>query len=136
MPVTKLLIANRGEIAIRIARAAADMGIPTVAVCSSDDTTCLHVRVADACVTLPGAGAAGYQDAWGVGRHLYGSNYFHYVRDPWMGLHEFFWDIDFIPENGAWEVEIAEASPDALCQWATTPPPDDFLRNYERRDAA
>lgn len=80
--------------------------------------------------------AAGYQDAWGVGRHLYGSNYFHYVRDPWMGLHEFFWDIDFIPENGAWEVEIAEASPDALCQWATTPPPDDFLRNYERRNAA
>ena len=63
MPVTKLLIANRGEIAIRIARAAADMGIPTVAVCSSDDTTCLHVRVADACVTLPGAGAAGYLDA-------------------------------------------------------------------------
>ena len=37
MTVTKLLIANRGEIAIRIARAAADMGLPTVAVHSEDD---------------------------------------------------------------------------------------------------
>ena len=76
---------------------------------------------------------AGYQDAWGVGRHIYGSNYFHYVRDPWMGLHEFFWDIDFIPENGAWEVEYAAASPEALSQWATMPAPEDFLRNYEMR---
>jgi catechol 2,3-dioxygenase-like lactoylglutathione lyase family enzyme len=80
--------------------------------------------------------AAGYQDAWGVGRHIYGSNYFHYVRDPWMGLHEFFWDIDFIPEQGPWTVEHAEAGPDALSQWATTPAPEDFLRNYERVMAA
>ncbi len=47
MPVTKLLIANRGEIAIRIARAAADMGLPTVAVHSEDDAASLHLRAAD-----------------------------------------------------------------------------------------
>ena len=75
--------------------------------------------------------AAGYVDGWGLGRHVYGSNYFHYVRDPWMGLNEFYWDIDFIPEDAEWEVEHAELSPEALSQWATTPAPDDFLRNYE-----
>lgn len=75
---------------------------------------------------------AGYRDAWGVGRHIYGSNYFHYVRDPWNSLVEFFWDIDFIPASAHWEVENAEASPDSLYQWATMPPPADFLTNYER----
>lgn len=78
----------------------------------------------------------GYRDGWGVGRHIYGSNYFHYVRDPWMGLHEFFWDIDFIPENADWQVECADATPGALSQWATTPAPDDFLKNYEAARAA
>ena len=80
--------------------------------------------------------AAGYKDAWGVGRHIYGSNYFHYVRDPWMGLCEFYWDIDFIPENADWQAQVADASGDALhenlFQWASAPPPEDFLRNYER----
>jgi hypothetical protein len=80
--------------------------------------------------------AAGYKDAWGPGRHIYGSNYFHYVRDPWMSLNEFYWDIDFIPENAAWEVEVAEPTPEALSQWATTPAPDDFLKNYEVAQAA
>ena len=43
----KLLIANRGEIAIRIARAAADMGIATASVFSEDDATSLHTRRSD-----------------------------------------------------------------------------------------
>lgn len=84
--------------------------------------------------------AAGYKDCWGVGRHIYGSNYFHYVRDPWMGLCEFYWDIDFIPENAAWQAEVADAAGDALnknlFQWASMPPPEDFLRNYEFATAA
>ncbi|HXP73949.1 MAG TPA: VOC family protein [Stellaceae bacterium] len=75
--------------------------------------------------------AAGYRDAWGPGRHIYGSNYFHYVRDPWMSLDEFYWDIDFIPENATWAPEFAAANADALSQWATTPAPSDFLENYE-----
>ncbi|MBS0560398.1 MAG: carbamoyl-phosphate synthase large subunit, partial [Proteobacteria bacterium] len=62
MRLTKLLIANRGEIAIRIARAAADLGIPTVAVHSEDDAASLHLRAADAAVALPGRGAAAYLD--------------------------------------------------------------------------
>src|SRR5688572_23624094 len=62
MPVTKLLIANRGEIAIRIARTAADLGIATVAVHPEDDARSLHTRMTDAAVQLPGTGAAAYLD--------------------------------------------------------------------------
>jgi acetyl/propionyl-CoA carboxylase alpha subunit/acetyl-CoA carboxylase carboxyltransferase component len=64
--VTKLLIANRGEIAIRIARAAADMGIPTVAVYGEDDASSLHLRVADETRKLPGQGASAYLNAEAV----------------------------------------------------------------------
>ncbi len=63
MSVTKLLIANRGEIAIRIGRAAADMGLPTVAIYSEDDQRSLHLRFADEARLLPGQGAAAYLDA-------------------------------------------------------------------------
>src|ERR1700746_2496597 len=63
MSVTKLLIANRGEVAVRIARAAADMGVPTVAVYSEDDARSLHLRVGDECRTLQGRGPAAYLDA-------------------------------------------------------------------------
>jgi len=61
--VSRILIANRGEIAIRIARAAADLGLGTVAVYSRDDSDSLHVRVADQSHALTGQGAAAYLDA-------------------------------------------------------------------------
>ncbi|UPJ97147.1 carboxyl transferase domain-containing protein [Bradyrhizobium sp. 172] len=62
MSFKKLLIANRGEIAIRIARAAADSGIATVAIHPADDAMSLHVRVADEAVEIPGRGARAYLD--------------------------------------------------------------------------
>ena len=58
----KLLIANRCEIPIRIARTAAEMGIVTVAVFAEDDAASLHTRMADEAVALKGAGAAAYLD--------------------------------------------------------------------------
>ena len=61
--VTKLLIANRGEIAIRIARAAADLGLPSVAVYCDDDSRSLHLRFADETQVLPGRGATAYLNA-------------------------------------------------------------------------
>ncbi len=63
MPITRLLIANRGEIAIRVARTAAEMGIATVAVHSADDAQSLHVRAADEARALSGSGPAAYLDA-------------------------------------------------------------------------
>ncbi|WXL26543.1 carboxyl transferase domain-containing protein [Ectopseudomonas mendocina] len=57
---TKLLIANRGEIAIRIARAAGELGIHSVAVYAEDDAQSLHCRVADSAVALQGRGVPAY----------------------------------------------------------------------------
>ena len=58
----KLLVANRGEIAIRIMRAAAEMKIPTVGVAPQDDAGSLHTGKADEVVTLAGSGVASYLD--------------------------------------------------------------------------
>ena len=60
--IKKLLIANRGEIAVRIARTAADMGIATVAIYSKDDEQSLHTRMADESRAIAGSGATAYLD--------------------------------------------------------------------------
>jgi acetyl/propionyl-CoA carboxylase alpha subunit len=62
MTLTKLLVANRGEIAIRILRSAADLGLASVAVYSQDDEAALHTRQADTAVALNGTGAGAYLD--------------------------------------------------------------------------
>jgi acetyl/propionyl-CoA carboxylase alpha subunit len=62
MSFKSILIANRGEIAIRIARAAADLGIRSVAVYSDDDASSLHVKLADEARPLGASGVAAYLD--------------------------------------------------------------------------
>lgn len=59
----KLLVANRGEIATRVFRAAAELGLETVAVYPTDDAASLHTRKADVARVLPGRGVAAYLDA-------------------------------------------------------------------------
>ena len=56
----KLLIANRGEIAIRIGQTAKELGYSTIAVFPEDDASSLHVQKSDESVQIPGAGAQAY----------------------------------------------------------------------------
>src|SRR5438034_161773 len=59
MKINKLLIANRGEIALRIHRACHEIGIKTVAVHSTADTEAMHVRLADEAVCIGPPAASG-----------------------------------------------------------------------------
>jgi acetyl/propionyl-CoA carboxylase alpha subunit/acetyl-CoA carboxylase carboxyltransferase component len=56
----KLLIANRGEIALRIARTANELGITTLAIYSQDDANSLHIKYCDESQKLPGTGVNAY----------------------------------------------------------------------------
>lgn len=71
----------------------------------------------------------GYSKGWGLGRHVLGSNYFHYVRDPWGSYSEYSSDIDYIPADCDWPA--ADHQPeDAIYLWG----PQiwaDFIVNYE-----
>ena len=71
----------------------------------------------------------GYTKGWGLGRHVLGSNYFHYVRDPWGSYSEYSSDIDYIPVTQDWDSHDHPPD-DALYVWGPTPP-DDFTINRE-----
>jgi acetyl/propionyl-CoA carboxylase alpha subunit len=60
--VNRLLVANRGEIAVRLLRGASALEIESVAIYSEDDDRSLHVRRADQALPLPGTGPAAYLD--------------------------------------------------------------------------
>jgi catechol 2,3-dioxygenase len=81
-----------------------------------------------------GAGAMhmldkGYDKGWGLGRHVLGSNYFHYVRDPWGSYSEYSADIDYVPVTCDWEGGDQPAE-DAFYAWGPNVP-EDFVHNYE-----
>jgi len=58
----KILIANRGEIALRLVRAAHEFGAESVAIYAEDDAYAPHVQAADLAVALTGSGPAAYLD--------------------------------------------------------------------------
>jgi len=71
----------------------------------------------------------GYARGWGLGRHVLGSNYFRYIRDPWGSYAEYSFDIDFVPASTDWEV-WSPPPENSLYIWGPEVPPD-FVRNYE-----
>ena len=72
---------------------------------------------------------AGCEPGWGLGRHVIGSNFFYYVRDPWGSFAEYFHDLDQIPEGCAWQTRDFPPE-DALYRWGPPVPPD-FGENRE-----
>lgn len=72
---------------------------------------------------------AGYAHGWGLGRHVLGSNYFRYVRDPWGSYCEYSFDIDHIAANHEWPSGNYPPE-DALYVWGDAPP-NDFTTNHE-----
>ncbi len=71
----------------------------------------------------------GFVAGWGLGRHVLGSNFFHYVRDPWGSYSEYSSDIDYIPVDFDWEA-ADHPGDDAFYVWGPTPP-SDFVTNHE-----
>ena len=61
-PVRRILIANRGEIAIRIARTLSELGLTPLAVYAPEDGESLHLQACEAAVRLPGQGVGAYLD--------------------------------------------------------------------------
>jgi catechol 2,3-dioxygenase len=71
----------------------------------------------------------GFAAGWGLGRHVLGSNYFHYVRDPWGSYCEYSSDVDYIPYDHDWKSADHPAE-DSFYVWGPVPPPD-FAFNHE-----
>jgi catechol 2,3-dioxygenase-like lactoylglutathione lyase family enzyme len=81
-----------------------------------------------------GAGAIhmlgkGFAKGWGLGRHVLGSNYFHYVQDPWGSFSEYSADIDYVPATVDW-ASGDHAPEDSFYAWGPNVP-EDFVHNYE-----
>jgi hypothetical protein len=72
---------------------------------------------------------SGYTQGWGIGRHVLGSNYFRYVRDPWGSYAEYSHDIDYIPAGTTWPA-ADHPGEDSLYVWGPALP-SDFITNHE-----
>lgn len=66
---------------------------------------------------------------WGFGRHTIGSNFFHYIQDPWGSWFEYYCDMDYIDDYALWQPTNYEME-DSLASWGPAVPKD-FVHNYE-----
>jgi catechol 2,3-dioxygenase-like lactoylglutathione lyase family enzyme len=71
----------------------------------------------------------GYGAGWGCGRHVLGSNYFYYVRDPWGSYCEYSAGMDFVPCGTDWQATDSPPE-DSMFLWGPMPP-QDFVSNFE-----
>lgn len=67
---------------------------------------------------------------WGLGRHTIGSNFFHYIQDPWGSWFEYYSDMDHIDDHALWTPTNYEMQ-DSLASWGPAVP-SDFVHNYEQ----
>ena len=74
--------------------------------------------------------SAGHTEQWGVARHVLGSNYFCYTRDPWGSWWEHSCHIDYVPAGMSWEAGDHPPE-DSLYLWGPDVPPN-FIENVER----
>lgn len=70
---------------------------------------------------------------WGFGRHTIGSNFFHYIQDPWGSWFEYYSDMDHIADHSLW-TPTNYGMEDSLAGWGPKVP-DDFVHNYEPDEA-
>lgn len=66
---------------------------------------------------------------WGFGRHTVGSNFFHYIQDPWGSWFEYYSDMDYIDDYALW-TPTNYGPEDSLANWGPQLPKD-FIHNYE-----
>lgn len=66
---------------------------------------------------------------WGLGRHTIGSNFFHYIEDPWGSWFEYYADMDYIDDYSLWK-PTNYGMEDSLANWGPALPPH-FIRNAE-----
>jgi hypothetical protein len=66
---------------------------------------------------------------WGFGRHTIGSNFFHYIQDPWGSWFEYYSDMDHIDDYTYWKPTNYDMA-DSLASWGP-PVPSDFVQNHE-----
>lgn len=71
----------------------------------------------------------GFHAGWGLGRHVLGSNYFHYVRDPWGSYSEYSAAMDYIPCDLDWTARRHKPE-NGFFLWGPEPPKD-FAVNGE-----
>lgn len=71
---------------------------------------------------------------WGFGRHTIGSNFFHYIQDPWGSWFEYYADMDHIEDYAMW-TPTNYAMEDSLASWGPKLP-HDFVHNYEVDEVA
>ncbi len=107
-----------------------------IALCKSDKPGFHHASfefgtVDDIGVATANLAEKGHKHCWGIGRHVVGSNYFHYFRDPWGSLVEHFADMDIIDEHEDWKPKDWELEGNFHRWAADRDVPADFLFNAD-----